>query len=113
MLREVQLSIGVEKADTYEKVTIKALLDSGIIEMFIDKKIAAKHRFKLQKLDRPVTVRNINKINNSKEAIIYQVEVNIYYKSYVERIRIDIYNLRRTDIILGMPWLQVYNPKIN
>jgi len=94
-------------------VTIKALLDSGIIEMFIDKKIAAKHRFKLQKLDRPVTVRNINKINNSKEAIIYQVEVNIYYKSYVERIRIDIYNLRRTDIILGMPWLQVYNPKIN
>jgi len=56
----------VEKADTYEKVTIKALLDSGIIEMFIDKKIAAKHRFKLQKLDRPVTVRNINKINNSK-----------------------------------------------
>jgi len=103
----------VEKADTYEKVTIKALLDSGIIEMFIDKKIAAKHRFKLQKLDRPVTVRNINKINNSKEAIIYQVEVNIYYKSYVERIRIDIYNLRRTDIILGMPWLQVYNPKIN
>jgi len=103
----------VEKADTYEKVTIKALLDSGIIEMFIDKKIAAKHRFKLQKLDRPVTVRNINKINNSKEAIIYQVEVNIYYKSYVERIRIDIYNLRRTDIILGIPWLQVYNPKIN
>ena len=103
----------MEKADTYEKVTIKALLDSGIIEMFIDKKIAAKHRFKLQKLDRPVTVRNINKINNSKEAIIYQVEVNIYYKSYVERIRIDIYNLRRTDIILGMPWLQVYNPKIN
>jgi len=27
--------------------------------------------------------------------------------------RMDVCNLRKTDIILGMPWLQVHNPEIN
>jgi len=79
------------------------LLDTSTTEMFKDKKMAVKHGFKLQKLDRPVMVRNIDGKNNSRGAIIYQVEVNIYYKSYIKRIRMDIYNLGRIDIILDMP----------
>jgi len=47
MLREVWLNIGVEKVDTHEGVTVKALLDSGATEIFMDKKMAAKHGFKL------------------------------------------------------------------
>jgi len=113
MLREVWLSIGVEKVDTYEGATVKALLDSGAMGMFMDKKMAAKHGFKLQKLDGPMIVRNIDRTNNSRGAITHQVEVNVYYKSHVERMRIDICNLGRTDIILEMLWLQAHNPKIN
>jgi len=113
ILKEVWLSIGVEKIDIYERVTMKALLDNGTTGIFIDKKMAAKHRFKLQKLDRPVMVRNVNGTNNSGEAITHQVEVNIYYKSHVKRMRMDIYDLRRINIILGMPWLQAHNPEIN
>ena len=78
-------------------------MDSGVTGMFIDKKIVAKHKFRLQKLERPVMVRNVDGTNNSGEAIIYQVEVNIYYKSYIERMRIDVCDLGKTDIILGMP----------
>ena len=113
MLREVWLSIEIEKVDTHEGVTVKALLDSGTTRMFMDKKMAAKHGFKLQKLDRPMIVRNIDRTNNSRGAITHQVEVNVYYKSHVERMRIDICNLGRTDIILEMLWLQAHNPKIN
>ena len=80
--------------------------------MFIDK-IAAKHGFKLQKLKRLVGVRNIDGTNNSGGAIIHQVEVNVYYKNHVKRIRIDMCNLGKTDVILGMLWLQAYNPEIN
>ena len=93
--------------------TVKALLNNSITEMFIDKKIVAKYRFKLQKLDRLVMVRNIDGTNNSGGAIIHQMKVNIYYKSHVKRIRINMYNLQRTDIILDILWLQVYNPEIN
>jgi len=103
MLREVWLNIGVEKVDMHEGVTIKALLDSGTTGMFIDKKTAAKYRFKLQKLERPVTVRNVDGTNNSEGAITHQVEVNMYYKNHIERMRIDVCNLEKTDVILGMP----------
>jgi len=27
--------------------------------------------------------------------------------------RIDVYNLEKTDVILEMPWLQAHNPEIN
>jgi len=80
------LNIGVEKVDMYEGITVKVLLDSGATEMFMDRKIAAKYRFRLQKLERLVVVRNIDGINNSTEAIIYQVEANVYYKNHIERI---------------------------
>jgi len=81
--------------------------------MFMDWKIAAKHGFRLQKLERPIVVRNVNGMNNSTKAITYQIETNVYYKSHVERMKIDICDLERTDIILEMLWLQVYNPEIN
>jgi len=93
-------------------VIVKALLDSSITEIFIDKKMVAKHRFKLQKLDRPVMVKNVDGTNNIREAITYQVEVNVYHKSHIERIRINIYDLGRTNIILDMLWLQAHNPKL-
>ena len=37
----------------------------------------------------------------------------MYYKGYVERMRIDVCNLGKMDIILGMLWLQAHNPEIN
>jgi len=71
MLKEVWLNIGIEKVDTYERVTVKALLDSGTTEMFMDRKIAARHGFRLQKLERLVQVRNVDGTNNSAGAIIH------------------------------------------
>jgi len=41
------LNIGVEKINTYEGITVKALLDSGITGMFMDKKMVARYRFRL------------------------------------------------------------------
>jgi len=37
----------------------------------------------------------------------------MYYKSHVERIRMDGCDLGRTEVILGMPWLVAHNPEIN
>ena len=38
ILREIQLNIRVEKINTYEGITVKALLDNKATEMFINKK---------------------------------------------------------------------------
>jgi len=81
---------------------VKMLLDSSTTVMFMDRKMAARNGFKLQKLKKPVVVRNVDGTNNSRGAITHQVEVNVYYKSHVKRIRIDVYDLERTNIILGI-----------
>ena len=99
------MNIGVEKVDTHKDITVKVLLDSGMTKIFIDKKMVAKHGFRLQKLERPVTVRNVDGTNNSGGAITHQVKVNVYYKNHIGRMRMDVCNLGRTDIILGMLWL--------
>ena len=65
------MNIRVKKINIYKSITVKVLLNSGIIEMFIEKEIAAKHRFRLQKLKKPLMVRNINRTYNSRKAIIH------------------------------------------
>jgi len=103
MLKVAWLDIGIERTDMHERFTIKALLDSGATEMFMNRKTTAKHGFRLQKLERPVKVKNINGLYNSGGAITHQIEVNVYYKSHVERMRMDGCDLERTEVILGMP----------
>jgi len=93
MLREVWLNIGIEKLDTHEGVTVKALLDSGTTGMFMDNRTTARHGFTPQKLERPIMVRNVDGTNNSGGAITHQVEANVYYKGHVERMRIDVCDL--------------------
>jgi len=112
-LREVWLDIGIEKIDTHEGVTVKVLLDSGAMGMFMGREMTKKHGFKMTKLERPLKVKNVNRMENSRGNIIHQVEVNIFYKNHVKRMRMDMCNLGKTEVILGMPWLQAYKPEIN
>jgi len=56
MLREVWLNIGVEKIDTHEGVMIKALLDSGTTEMFMDRQCKGDRSGKLQEIPQLITM---------------------------------------------------------
>ena len=57
------------------------LLDSGMTNLVISSKFAKKQRFKLNKIERLIYVRNKNGIFNKDRSIENTVEVNIYYKS--------------------------------
>jgi len=50
---------------------VKALLDSRATGIFINKKMAEKHGFRLQKLERSLKVRNMNRTRNSRKNIMY------------------------------------------
>ena len=39
----------------------------------MDKRIVARHGFKLQKLERPIAVRNVNRTNNSRGECITKI----------------------------------------
>ena len=112
-LREIWMKVGIEKIDMHERVTVKALLDSGATGMFVDRKFSEKHGFRMEKLDRPSKVTNMDGTNNVRRSITHKIECNTYYRGHVERIRMDVYNLGRIEVILGMPWLAAHNPDID
>ena len=90
MLREMTVKIGLEKMDIQEGVIVEALLDSGATKLVMSLKFTRKQRFNLKKMERPIYMRNINKMFNKERPIENTVEVNIYYQGYRERMKIDV-----------------------
>jgi len=101
-LREVWMQVGLEKVENHEGVSVKALLDSGATGMFANRKFVEKNGFKLVKLERPVKIRNVDRAGNSGGLVTHEIEVNVYYWGHVERMKLDVCNLGRTEVILGM-----------
>ena len=89
------------------------MLDSGAIGLFMNTAFAKEKGFRMERLKNPLLVRNVDRTVNMREAIMYQVECNIFFKRYVERVRMDMCNLEKMEVILEMPWLAVHNPEID
>ena len=113
LLREVWMKVGLEKLENHKGVAVKALLDSGATGLFMDMTFAKEKGFKMEKLKKTLLVRNVDRTVNAGGAIIHQVECNMFFKEHVERARIDVCNLGKTKVILGMPWLAAHNPEID
>jgi len=112
-LREVWLKVGLEKLESHEGIAVKALLDSGVIGLFINTTFAKKKGFKMEKLKKPLLVRNMDGMANMGGAITHQVECNMFFKGHMERARMDVCNLGKTELILDMLWLAAHNPEID
>ena len=103
------MKVELEKLENYERVAVKALLDSGATGLFMNTKLAKEKRFKLEKLKTPLLVRNIDRMVSVGGAITHQIECNMFFKGHVERAQINVYNLEKTEVILDIPWLVAHN----
>ena len=112
-LRAVWMKVGLKKVDTHEGVAVDALLDSGATGLFMNKEFVEKNGFRMEKLERPVKVMNVDGTHNKGGDIMHKVTCNVYYKGHRERARFDVCNLGRTEVILEMPWLAAHNPEID
>ena len=113
LLREVWMKVGLEKLESHEGVAVKALLDSGATGLFMDTTFARGKGFKMERMKNSLLVKNVDGTVNVGGAIMHQVECNMFFKGHVERVRIDMCNLGKTEVILGMPWLAAHNPEID
>ena len=113
LLREVWMKVGLEKLESHEGIVVKALLDSGATGLFMDMTFAREKGFKMKRMKNPLLVKNVDGTVNVGGAIMHQVECNMFFKGHVERVRMDVYNLGKTEVILGMPWLAAHSPEID
>ena len=107
------IKIGLERLDMQEGIMVEALLDSGAMELVMSSEFAKKKGFKLKKLERPMQIRNVDGLFNREGPIENTVEVNVYYKGYVERTEIDVIGGQKWGVILGILWLERYNLEID
>ena len=94
--------MGLEKLENYEGVAVRVLLDNRAIGLFMDMTFVQEKRFKMEKLKKPLLVRNVDGMVNAGGAIIYQVECNMFFRGHVKRARMNVCNLGKTKVILGM-----------
>jgi len=78
-LKEVWMQVGIERVDNHEGVSVKALLDSGAMRMFANKKFVEKNSFKLEKLKGLVRIKDVDRTGNSGGLVTHKIEVNVYY----------------------------------
>ena len=107
------MKVGLEKLKNHERVVVKVLLDSGATGLFIDMTFTREKGFRMEKMKNPLLVKNVNGTVNIGGAIIHQVECNMFFKGHVEKVRMDVCNLGKMEVILGMPWLAAHNPELD
>ena len=107
------MKVGLEKLENHEGVVVKVLLDSGATGLFMDTAFAKRKGFKMEKLKNPLLVRNVDRTENMGGAIMHQVECNMFFKRHIERVRMDVCNLGKMKVVLGMLWLAIHNPEID
>ena len=95
--------MGLEKLENHKGVAVKALLDNKTTGLFMDTTFAKEKGFKMEKLKNPLLIRNVDRTANVGGAITHQVECNIFFKGHVERARMEMCNLGKMKVILGMP----------
>ena len=75
------VKIELKKEDDKEGIIVEALLDSGVIGLVMSLEFARKNKFRKNKLDRLIYMRNVNSTFNYKELSEHMVEVELFTKS--------------------------------
>jgi len=68
------MKVGLEKLENHEGVVVRALLDSGATGLFMNTTFAREKGLKIEKLKKPLLVRNVDGTVNVGRAITHQVE---------------------------------------
>jgi RNase H-like domain found in reverse transcriptase/Reverse transcriptase (RNA-dependent DNA polymerase)/Retroviral aspartyl protease len=108
-------SVNAELIDptTRYSLMIKALLDSGATDCFIDYEFVNQLKLPLIKLDRAIPVYNVDGSSNNAGSITHKCEVTMRFKDHYELIRLYVTQLGKTNVILGHSWLKRHNAIID
>ena len=95
-----------------------AIIDSGATGSFIDTQLAQKLNLETSPLRRPVKAFNVDGTANCKGNITQETDIKLSFPDYSdvlhsETVRLMVLNLGKPQLILGMPWLRKWNPKID
>ena len=92
---------------------LDTLINSGAQGRFLDKKLVLKKGIALTKLKMPMTPINVDGTKNKSGKIEYVTWLNLYFGDIKMITWLLVTDLGKEQIILGLSWLQEYNPTID
>src|ERR1700747_794273 len=90
-----------------------ALLNSGAIKNFIDLRTVKQLRLPFRKLTYPHIIYNIDGTLNKARSITHTCLIKLQIGDQIQEMNFYVTDLGQDRIILGFPFLQKFNPKIN
>jgi len=97
----------------HELYSVKALLDCGATESFIDRDFVHLKGMNTQTFSRNILVFNVDGSPNEAGQISKVVDIVLRYKTHSERMLLAISRLGKQNLILSYDWLKDHNPKID
>ena len=110
---QMDLKGSIQRTDTGEQISMKALLDSGCTRSCIDEAFVDKHDIETRELPKPIPVYNADGTPNANGMVTRMVQLRFTIGSHSELINFAVSTLDKNDIFLGHDWLQLHNPEID
>ena len=89
------------------------LLDSGATKNFLDEDVWRCLNIGCFKLNRPLTVHNVDGTENKKGKINYYCWLKIHHQGKMAQIKFFLTGLGKDHFILGYPFLFVFNLNVD
>ena len=94
-------------------VEIQALLDTRARGKFIDQNFVLAHGIRTHKLEKPITVYNVDGTKNKTGTITQYADVKLQVGDRTRTTWLMVTGLGKQKVILGFPWFEEMNPEIN
>jgi hypothetical protein len=89
------------------------LVDSGATDNFIHPKLLKRLGLRAQALDRPRKIWNIDRTTNHAGQLTSFVDLKVRTGNKEEKMHFLVTDLGNEDLILGYPWLAMFEPQFN
>ena len=105
------MKIPVSFRTAYARADKQILVDSGATDNFIHPRLIRRLALGTQKLERPRKIWNIDGTNNKAGRIAEYVDLSVQTGKKQNKMRFLVTDLGHEDLILGYPWLAMFEPK--
>jgi hypothetical protein len=108
-----QIACPIKIQGIKKRIDLRALLDSGASDLFMNKKITNHWNLKPQRLKKAISLTNVDDSPNAIGKITQYVDATMNLNGHQTRERFYVADLGQDDIIIGIKWLKEHNPEIN
>ena len=107
------MEIDCELTSQKNTIRMRAMIDSGATDQFIDEEFCKENGLKTKELNIPEPLAVFDGSPSRAGPITHEIEVILTIGRHVERLTFKVTKLNNFQCVLGLPWIKAHNPIID